>query len=415
MENARVQHTEVPEMQLSFHHLTYLMEGEDFVIGRPEVDSYAVFGADATRLLKQLQNGMSPTDGARWYSDTYGEAVDMDDFLATLRELGFIREPDEPEVRAAPVRWRPLGHAAFSVPAWVCYGLLVAATALVMVTVPAVRPDPGSVFFSGSLLVVQIVLLVGQTAGIAWHESFHVLAGQRLGLPCRLAIGRRLYFFVFETTLVGLQGVERRRRYLPFLAGMVGDIVMFCGLTLGAALSVHADGSVPWPGKLALGLAFLTLLRFTWQFYFFLRTDLYFVLSSVTGCHDLHGATNAYLRNLAGRALGRRTLVDESDWTERDRTMARRYAPFSVLGVLVLTATVAVAVIPIAVEFLRRLIHGMLSGTWDPHFYDSAISAAFTLIPLLLLFGLGVRDQLRRRRATRASAPSPGHAPGRNT
>ncbi|WAZ24715.1 hypothetical protein STRCI_006160 [Streptomyces cinnabarinus] len=61
----------------------------------------------------------------------------------------------------------------FAPAAWAAYALLVLATVVALVREPALRPDPGQVFFTDSLLTVQLVLLVGQTAGIAWHEAFH--------------------------------------------------------------------------------------------------------------------------------------------------------------------------------------------------------------------------------------------------
>jgi hypothetical protein len=389
------------QTHLAFHHLTFVVEGNDeVVIGRPETDSYAVFPNSGLALLEQLRHGMSPIDAARWYESIYGEPVDIEDFLDTLHELGFVHDEQREDAPATlgPIRFRRLGRAVFSPLAWIGYGLLVASCLIALIRIPEVRPQPRNVFFCDSLLLVQTVLLIGQSAGIAWHESFHVLAGRRLSLPCRLSVGRRLYFFVFETTLKGLLGVPKRQRYLPFLAGMLADVLMFSGLTMGATV-IRTSTSMPWPGRLALALAFLTLLRFTWQFYLFLRTDLYYVFSTALGCHDLHGSTNAYLRNLASRLLLRSELrVDESAWTPRDQRMARYYAPFVVVGVIALTMTVVAALVPIAIQSLQLVMQGLMTGTWDPRFWDTAISASFAFTPLLILLVLGIREQACRRR-----------------
>jgi len=131
-----------------------------------------------------------------------------------------------------------------------------------------------NVFFSPSFVVVQVVLALAQLPAVLWHEWFHVLAARRLGLPSRLGIGRRLYFVVFETELNGLLGVPRRHRYLPLLAGMLADVLIFSGLTLAAAVDLN-DG-LSWVGRLCLALAYTVLLRLAWQFYVFLRTDLYY-------------------------------------------------------------------------------------------------------------------------------------------
>ncbi|CCK26806.1 hypothetical protein BN159_2427 [Streptomyces davaonensis JCM 4913] len=390
--------------RVPFHHLTFVAEGPDeIVVGRPDTDDYAVLPADGTALLRRLIDGATPRQAAQWHEETYGEPIDIEDFLDTLLELGFVAGQQGEDMAPAPtgpVSFRRLGRAVFAPAAWAAYALLVLATVVALVREPALRPDPGQVFFTDSLLTVQLVLLVGQTAGIAWHEAFHVLSGRRLGLPCRLSVGRRMYFIVFETTLKGLLGVEKRRRYLPFLAGMVGDVLMYCGLTLYAAAAHNADGELGVTGRLALALAFLTILRFTWQFYLFLRTDLYFLIASALGCHDLHGATDARLRNRARRLARRAPVLDESAWSDRDRQVARWYEPFYVAGALVLTATVVAALTPIAVEFVERVWEGTVDGTWGVRFWDSAISAASAFVPLGILLALGIRDRLRARRTT---------------
>ncbi|GGX60504.1 hypothetical protein GCM10010358_13830 [Streptomyces minutiscleroticus] len=393
------------DRRVPFHPLTFVTEGPDeIVVGRPGTDTYAVLPADGAALLRRMADGDTPHRASAWHAETYGEPVDIADFLDTLRELGFVAEHPVVQGPAKPVSFRRLGRAVFSPAAWTAYVLLVLATAAALVREPALRPAPDQVFFTGSLVSVQLVLLVGQTVGIAWHEAFHVLSGRRLGLPCRLSVGRRMYFVVFETTLEGLLGVEKRRRVLPFLAGMVGDVLMYCGLTLGAAATRGPDGTPGWPGRLLLALAFLTILRFTWQFYLFLRTDLYYLLAAALGCHDLHGATDARLRNAARRLLRRPPALDESAWSDRDRRMARWYVPFYGTGALVLTATVAAALAPIAVEFAHRVRAGVADGVWGARFWDSAASAASAFVPLGVVLALGVRDRLRARRASSSTS-----------
>src|SRR3954471_13413087 len=157
--------TELPDMPLSFHPLTFVPDGEDVVIGRPDTDSYAVFPDSGAALLHRLRDGLSPAAGARWYEDTYGEEVDMADFLDTLRELDFVAGDgdavdavvDVAGERPASVSWRWLGRAAFSFPAWIGYLALVTACGVALARVPALRPSPHQVFFTRSLLVIQLV------------------------------------------------------------------------------------------------------------------------------------------------------------------------------------------------------------------------------------------------------------------
>ncbi|ONI88248.1 hypothetical protein ALI144C_07315 [Actinosynnema sp. ALI-1.44] len=394
---------------LSFHRLTVVDEGDEVVIGRPDTDSYAVFPQSAGELLVKLCDGMSISEAADWYEAREGEPVDMDDFVDTLTELGFLRDsPDnteQPAPAATPVRLVWLGRALFAPAAMACYVALAVCCAWVLITVPQVRPQPLNLFFTDSLLVIEVILLIGGTVGMGIHEGFHVLAGRRLGMPSRLSIGARLYFVVFETTLQGLLGVPRRKRYLPFLAGMLADGVLFCALTLIAALLHDPSQVLPWSGRLALALAFLTMLRFAWQFYFFLRTDLYYVVTTALGCQDLHGATRAYLHNRLRRFVFRRwSEVDETAWTERDRRFVPVYGPLMIGGVVVLLGMAAVAMLPAALKALDMLAEGLFGSGAVARVLDAVAFLILGFAPVTVALGIHVRAWLRRLNRRRSNS-----------
>ena len=115
---------------LRLHPLTFLADGDDVVIGRVDIDSYAVFPPDGAALIRHLSDGalsdgargkgVTPVDAAAWYEQTYGEPVDLEGFLDTLDELGFIAgdADDEPagvtQTQVEPhtqtpgrLRWQP--------------------------------------------------------------------------------------------------------------------------------------------------------------------------------------------------------------------------------------------------------------------------------------------------------------------
>ena len=146
-------------------------------------------------------------------------------------------------------------------------------------------------FFTDSTVAVELLIVFGQLPWLFLHESFHVLAGRRLGLSSRLGLGTRLYFVVFETRMPSLLSVERRRRHLPFLAGMLADVLIV------ASLGVLASATGGIVRGLALAMAFPVCTRFAYQFLLFLQTDVYFALATALGCYDLHAATKARIAN----------------------------------------------------------------------------------------------------------------------
>lgn len=362
---------------LTFHPLTVLREGDEVVVGRPDIDSYGVFPDDGAALLDELRAGRTLGQASEWYRTTYGEAPEMDDFVATLRDLRFLRDGQDtvthPDV-VVPVRFQRLGRALFSPLAWVAFALLVAAALGICIADTAYAPQQGNVFFSRYLAVIEVTVIVGQIPLILVHELFHLLAGRRLGLRSSIRLGHRLHFLVFETVLDGLVSVPRRQRYLPMLAGTLADVLVMSALTVTAFITGGLVGGV------CLALAFTTLPRILWQLYFFLRTDLYYLIVTVLGCVDLHTTARQVIANRVNRFLGRHDrLHDEAMWHPRDRRAARWYAPLMVVGYVVALGTTALVVLPLAWHFFGDAIGRAFLGA------DRSTADVLDLAALLLL------------------------------
>jgi hypothetical protein len=391
---------------LALHPLTYLEQDGEVVVGRADIDSYGVFPPDGADLLRQLSAGVPPAQAASWYADTYGEQVDIAEFLETLDELGFIGEPGT--AAAGPVRWQRLGRWMFSPVAWACYVLVIAAAVAAMVAKPRLAPHPGNVIFTHYLTVLELVVFLGQFPFILLHEWFHMLAGRRLGLHSSLRIGRRLYFLVFETALDGLVAVPRRKRYLPMLAGMLADLLVIAVLTLIAAALIGPGGKLPLIGAVCLAQAFVTLLRFAWQFYVYLRTDLYCVTVTVLGCLDLDAAARRILANRFRRLL-RRPAADESLLHPRDRAVGRWYSWLMLAGYAFSIVTLVVAIAPLGWRILgtafARFAHG---GQPWAHVADSVLFLALNLAQIAIVLILMLRSRRRRDQSRGASSrPEP--------
>ena len=374
------------ETPIAFHSLTFITELDGVTVGRPDTATFVSLPHDGAELLRRLADGMGPSAAAEWYQSTFGESVDIDDFLDSLTELGFVRAPGEPPAAPVVVRHRALGRAMFSPLAWLVYLGVITFSIIAMIRDPELRPSPNHVFFLPSLVAVQIILILTQIPGLLIHEWFHVMAGRRRGLPTRLTVSRRLFFAVFETELNGLLGIPRRQRYLIFLAGMLADLLVITGLTLAATAAPDA-----WPARLALAIAYLTIARLAWQLLIFLRTDPYYVLTTALGCTNLAEASSAYLRGLLGRVTGRQVELDgdEQEWTSRDLRYTRAFATLTVLGTASLLVLAGFAAVPVLVEFADRIAAGLSGGTaGGPRFWDSTASLAalitqFGVLPLL--------------------------------
>ncbi|MFG2822237.1 hypothetical protein ACGFX4_22750 [Kitasatospora sp. NPDC048365] len=391
----------VNDAPLRFHRLTYLDQGDEVVVGRTDIDSYGAFPPDGAALLRRLEAGTDPRQAADWYRAEFGEEVDLDDFLDTLRELDFLLGEDRDATRTAdrpvPLQW--LGRALFSRPAWLAYAALLAAAVLACADRPTLLPRPGNLFFSPYALLVQLVVFVSQPVLMLLHEYGHVLAGRRLGLRTTLRISRRLYFVTFETALDGLVVLPRRSRLLPVLAGMLVDVLGMAALTLAAWASCGPDGTPSTAGKVCLALAFTAIPRLLAQFYFFLRTDLYHLALVVLGGSDPHGTARAYVANRLNRLRGRTDLLtDESRWHPKDAAAVRWYAPAYLLGYAAMTVMLATVVLPVGWRFTASALATVRDGSVPfTRLADAAFALAMVGVQLLAV-AYGAWRAWRRRR-----------------
>ena len=389
---------------LRLHPLVFLPDGDEVTIGRSDIDSYGIFPPDGAELVRRLLAGATPRRAADWYASEYGESVNIGDVVGALYELELVTAEDAGDTAVAPpppVRWRRLGGALFSRAAWCGYAVLAGWTLWLLVGNTDLVPHYQNLFFTDSFSAIELTLFLGQFPAVLLHEAYHALAGRRIGVRSRLGISRRLYFVVFETAMDGLVAVPRRQRYLPMLAGMLADVLWFCGLTLVAHHTRHADGSLSLIGGLCLALAFTTVLRFAWQFYFYLRTDLYAVVSTVLGCVDLQKASGRVLANRFNRLVGRRhRLYDETLLHPVDRRAARWYSWLLLAGYTAMIATLVLAAVPATVTFLSGVLDRLTTtGTPPALVLDAIVFLTLNGLQVVVLIWLAVRDRAGRRRA----------------
>ncbi|HEY5197593.1 MAG TPA: hypothetical protein VIJ51_11280 [Solirubrobacteraceae bacterium] len=396
------------DLPLAFHPLSFVPEGPDVLVGRPASDSYAVLPSDGAELLNRMTGGMSPADAAAWYEATYGQTLDIHDFIVTLADLGFLRQDgQDPVPAAAPVGLQRLAAVVFSVPAFVLYAAVLLGYLASVLADPQLAPNPKHIFVTDSLALVELLVVFGQLPWLALHEAAHVLAGRRVGLPSRLGFGTRLYFVVFETRMPSLLSVPRRQRYLAFVAGMLLDVVAISGLGLLAYATHLAGGRWNTLGAVALAMAFPICTRFAYQFLLFLETDVYYVVATALGCYDLHAATKAIVANRIWRVLRRPDRIQSLDaWTDQDRRVARSYAPFFAAGVAVIITVGVFAIIPVLTEIARLARVALAQGSSSPRFWDAVVFISLNLAQFSFLAYLSCRTRLQVRSKARTTTPS---------
>lgn len=414
-----------PDARIRLLPLTYLAEGDEVTVGCAAANSYAVLPADGAALLRRLGEGSTLGKAGDWYQETYGEPVDLAEFIEAIVDLGFVDtayqaaghpSADHPSAdypstghasaAPSPVRWARLGRVVFSPLSGLCLLALAALTVASMVRHPDLVPGNDDLFFTRYMSVMELVTFLGQFPLLLLHESFHALAGRRLGLASRLSIGRRLYYVVFLTEMDGLVTVPRRKRYVPMLAGMTADLLVIMILTLSADATRRADGSLSLAGGILLALSYTTVLRLLWQFFFYIETDLYYVFVTVLGCVDLQATARGVLRNRWHRLRRKpQRMTDPAVWHPRDRSVARWYSWLLLAGWTFSFASLGVIVIPVAVRVLSKVGSRLddPSAQTVSGLLDSVVFLSLNLAQLCFALWLAVRAHRSRRAAGTAA------------
>jgi hypothetical protein len=402
-----------PSDVLAVRALTVVPEGDEFLVGDPESSVYVVLPAVGVRVLELLRSRRTLADASAEAKREVGYDVDVLDFAQSLLELGFASrtdpdrtEDDEGAMRSShmPPRWL---RYAFSGVAWIVYTAVALVVIGLLASRPALFPRVSDLFFldtpARSLAALTVIIYVLAAA----HEGCHWLAARAEGVDAQITVSRRLYFLVLEIDLTGLWSLPRRRRYGPLLAGMAFDAL----LLFPVLLARFGDGAGWWrvgdsAARLLAALTFVQVAALMSQFWIFVRTDVYAVLITATGCVNLFRVNQLMVR----RALRIMTIEQERelrDAHERDRVVARWYRWIYLGGLGAATWFFLVYFAPATIKLTTWIVASVAhAGVGSEQFWEALVFGGLIFSPRLITFVVALRD-LRRWRERRHTARAP--------
>lgn len=408
------------ETQVMVFPFTRQIEGDEVVIGRTDTATFLALPADAVEVLDLLAEGTTVGEVQDRFADETGQVPEMEDFLTALESSGFVApRSDTVAVDAmasasagngssprAAVRYhftslspgfcrRLVGRSALLV-----YAAIVAASVGVLVADPSLLPGPRALVFPQNTTLMLLAVAALTYTIVFLHELGHVVATRAAGVPSRLGISHRLWVLVAEADLTGLWSVERRQRYLPFLAGPLVDLVV--GASLLLTLAAHHLGALAMPAPvltLVRAMVFVELMALGWQCFFFVRTDLYYVIATAFGCKNLLGDTETWLRNRLARWIPRLEPVDQSALPSHELRAIRAYAVVWLVGRAVALAFLALVTLPLAVAYAKGIGASLGAGIQGrPYpFTDALVAGLLMLAPLSVGFTLWIRSLVAAR------------------
>lgn len=399
------------EGYVDVYPFTRQQEGEEIVIGRVDTNSFLSLSADAVEILDRLAEGRSIGEAQDDYRNKYGEIPDMEEFLGALAECGFV-QPRPIEAFSSPrqaEKWKNAPPAVryhftsiseqfarklFGRTALVSCSLVAVLASLAVAWDPWIVPGRQALYFTrDTTLKTVVVTLIGYSS-IFIHEMGHLLAARAVGVKSRMGISNRLWILVAETDMTGLWSVPRRSRLFPILAGPLTDVVSGCLIILLIFATRRSWISIPGAGiEILRALIFLYMMRILWQFFLFIRTDVYFLVATFFGCKSLMRDCKKFLRNLVARYLRLGKEVDQSYLLGAELRVVKWYSVFWLVGRSLAFGSLFLVTLPVAFHFVVTTVRAISAGT-DNGLYPLIDALLFVVISMLPL-GLGLFLWLR--------------------
>ncbi|MEU0094490.1 hypothetical protein [Kribbella sp. NPDC006257] len=393
------------DSRLAVGHLIVRQENEDeYVVGDPATGTFVVVPEIGARLVELFIAGRTISEAAKAVERELGEPIDALDFAEVLVEAGIIT--DQGADRSHGKVWsvskipawvvRPL----FGKVAWTFYVGCLLTTLWMFVAEPSLRPTYEDTFvfpdIAASLLLTNVVVVLLTIL----HEMWHAFAGAAVGVPSQLRLERRGVFPVLETDLSGLWALPPSKRYGPFLAGMgIDSVILFAAVAPRYAWS---HGWIDLPPGLIRILAMVVLsqvAKLAFQTLAYLRTDMYLVMATATGCNNLHQVTRLSLKQLV-RKLKPAEATILRDANPRDLRVARWYRLLYLAGLVWMVFFALQFVLPSAKVALGWSL-GILFGApiASLYWWEGVLLISFTLLDVALPLIVLVRNRIRARRA----------------
>jgi len=336
-------------------------DGDGWCVGRIETGDFVVVPAIAVVALRLLGTGLSIEDVAERLREEHGQEVNVVSFVDNLIDLGYIAEVDgRPVPGPAPIRptwpWLRPEHVRWALsPAVAAVVLVLPLAGLALLALyPHLVPTYRDLLWSphGSLVLAG-------NAAICWsiiflHELAHLATARAADVPGRVSLGTRLQFLAVQTDVSGIWAAPRRIRVTVYVAGMAVNL----GVAVVAVAGRLVVGTHTTAGQILGATALLSILMLPPQLLLFMRTDVYFVVQDLAGCHNLYGDAVGYIRYLLRRGASDPTAAMPG----RERRAVRAYVPVLVVGTALCLLFAATVTVPTAVTLFARAVSAFGDG-----------------------------------------------------
>jgi putative peptide zinc metalloprotease protein len=377
-------------------------EGEEMVIGVQDTGIFLSLPPEAVELLDLLARGKNVGEVSDLYLEKTGQTPDLEDLLIHLESKGIVGAQatyhpaaSEPSVPVREIKYhfsgfpQSVARVLFGRTVLTCEAAFIALALCAILRWHSLMPVPMDLVFYRQRALSWTLLTVFTYSGIFLHELAHLIAARSVGVNSRMGISHRLWYLVAETDLTGLWSVPRNQRYLPMLAGIILDALVASLLVLSlAAAHQNLFHLSPFASHLVRAMAFTNLLRILWEFFLFVRTDIYFVAVTYLNCKNLLVDTRVFLGNQLARIYSRIARVDQSAIPPAERRAIRTYAALYLAGRAWAFITLFWVTIPVCLGYWASVVPAFrVCYSANPsNFLDALTATLYFTVPTMAGF-----------------------------
>jgi putative peptide zinc metalloprotease protein len=320
------------------------------------------------------------------------EEVSLLDFTEQLLSLEMIEEIDGRVVEMNEKRQEKLGltfispkigKLFFNSKMKLTYIILFLLNISLLIIKPSLFPHFKDVFIFDVMFQNIILWIVIGGILVLIHELGHILAIRAHDLPTKLEVGHRLFFIVLETDLSLGWKLSSKERIFVYYAGMCFDnVVLFIALI---AQILFPNAPVIWNSIMAF-IVLDVIIRLIYQCCVYMKTDLYYVLENLTGCHNLMENTKDFI-------FKRKEALNV--FAGEIRTI-KIYSVFYFLGLALSFLLFVCYYIPQLAYTVIKVAPGLKSSIHSVEFLDSVIVLGQLIIVLGLLIYSWTKNFNRR-------------------
>lgn len=284
------------------------LPGKDPLLVCVEVGHYMEVEEDTLKAVEALAKAPSIGEAERALAAATGETYDLVALADLLLTRGFVARVDGRDVEAAAPRAKGRNLFSWVSPraarlvrhpvtlALVAFLALQYALGLLAGMIPP--PSYRDALVTPERPLLNVALVMGGMLAMAYvHELAHYFTARSYGLDPKIAFSHRFYAVVLTTDVTDAWTLPRRPQLAIFCAGVLLNLAVMgaCGLLLGLHDADLVALSQGWLATLRL-VVLVNAFPLVFQLFLIARTDLYYVLQSLTGNRSLSQDSRAYVR-----------------------------------------------------------------------------------------------------------------------